>query len=294
MPPTEGWFGRILERFRGLVQTRQGWRAFCPAHQAGYKPHRLPSLSIWVGRQRDRVVIGCWANCRKEDVLHAAGLRMQDLFAPEEKAVQPTPRRVVVATYPYVSEHGELLYEVLRYQPKDFRQRRPVGDNWAWGLSEGVYRPNGGNLYPVRFGDEQAEGDVKLAECPRILYRLPQLFLHPEWPVCISEGEKDADNLAELGWGVCPTTMAGGTGCGWRDEYSETLRGRRVAVVYDNDEAGLKHADRVIGSLLRHGTAEVRGVILPGECKDVSDWLASGRPKEELRAVFSAAKAWRS
>src|SRR5262245_13756883 len=41
----------------------------------------------------------------------------------------------IVATYDYVSETGDLLYQVVRYEPKTFRQRRPNGtDGWAWKL----------------------------------------------------------------------------------------------------------------------------------------------------------------
>ena len=31
--------------------------------------------------------------------------------------------RRIVATYDYTNESGELLYQVVRYEPKDFRQR---------------------------------------------------------------------------------------------------------------------------------------------------------------------------
>ncbi len=33
----------------------------------------------------------------------------------------------IVATYDYRDERGTLLYQSVRYEPKDFRQRRPSG-----------------------------------------------------------------------------------------------------------------------------------------------------------------------
>ena len=40
-----------------------------------------------------------------------------------------------VDAYPYVDEHGELLFEVVHFDPKDFRQRRPDGrGGWEWNL----------------------------------------------------------------------------------------------------------------------------------------------------------------
>src|SRR5262245_8133447 len=41
----------------------------------------------------------------------------------------------IVATYPYVDEQSSPLYEVVRLEPKDFRQRRPDGrGGWFWNL----------------------------------------------------------------------------------------------------------------------------------------------------------------
>jgi hypothetical protein len=51
---------------------------------------------------------------------------------------QGKSRRRVVAAYPYVDERGELLFEVCRLDPKDFRQRRPDGNGagpGAWAAS---------------------------------------------------------------------------------------------------------------------------------------------------------------
>jgi hypothetical protein len=43
----------------------------------------------------------------------------------------------IVATYDYKDENSVLLYQVLRYEPKDFRQRRPGGNGgWTWKLDD--------------------------------------------------------------------------------------------------------------------------------------------------------------
>ena len=46
-----------------------------------------------------------------------------------------------------------------------------------------------------------------------------------------------------------PTSQNAGK---WRPEYSAQLKFRRVAIIPDNDEPGLKHAEAVFGSLARH------------------------------------------
>lgn len=172
------------------------------------------------------------------------------------QARQPAP--AVVATYDYCDEAGALVFQVLRYEPKTFRQRRPEGSGWSWSV-KGV----------------------------RVLpYRLSALLADPAATVFLVEGEKDADRLAALG--LVATCNAGGAGK-WKKEHSEFLRARRVVVLPDNDEAGEKHAQQVERSL-RGIAAEVRTLVLPGlpDKGDVSDWLDAGGTLEELLVLASA------
>ena len=121
-------------------------------------------------------------------------------------------------------------------------------------------------------------------------YRLPELLAELARPVVIAEGEKDCDNLARIG--VPATCNAGGAGK-WTAEHSAFLRGRRVIVLPDNDEAGRNHAQQVAQSL--QGIAEsVRIVELPGlpHKGDVSDWIEAGGTKEQLERLAEAAPDW--
>ena len=77
--------------------------------------------------------------------------------------------------------------------------------------------------------------------------------------VLIPEGEKDVDRLIDLGF--VATTNAGGAGK-WRPEHSEYLRGRRVCIMPDNDDAGERHAEKVARSLAGIA-AEIRILRLP-------------------------------
>lgn len=170
----------------------------------------------------------------------------------------------IEAEYNYCNEAGELLWQVVRHKPKDFKQRRPDGKGgWTWSVK-------GVRVVP---------------------YRLPELLAaDPEATVFVVEGEKDCDNLARIG--VLATCNAGGAGK-WTAEHSEFLRGRRVIVLPDNDEAGRNHAQQVAQSL--HGLAEsVRIVELPGlpDKGDVSDWIAAGGTNEELQRLAEAAPVW--
>ena len=131
----------------------------------------------------------------------------------ELKPRQAKPKRRIVAIYNYRDENGELLFQVCRYEPKSFSQRRPDGHGgWIWSI-EGVRQ---------------------------VPYRLPQLLERPEGaPVYICEGEKDCERLASLG--LVATCNPGGAGK-WSDELSAYLRGAVVHILPDADEVGRKHA----------------------------------------------------
>ena len=151
----------------------------------------------------------------------------------------------LVATYDYTDESGDLLYQTCRYQPKNFRQRRPDGKGgWIWNL-----------------------GGVR-----RVLYRLPEVL--KAQTLCVPEGEKDCDTLAKFGFVATTNPLGAGK---WRDEYSETLRGKGVIVfgdVGDNDGAGERHTKQVIESLAGKAKS-IKHVTLPYGFHDVSDYIAS-------------------
>jgi hypothetical protein len=88
-----------------------GWVARCPAHD-----DRNPSLSL---KDADgRVLVHCHAGCPQRTVVEALkGLGVW----PGRDGIQ---KRTIVAMYDYTDEVGTLLYQVIRYQPKDFKQRR--------------------------------------------------------------------------------------------------------------------------------------------------------------------------
>jgi putative DNA primase/helicase len=229
-----------LER-HGCGPGRNGaWK--CPAHN-----DRNPSLSLSQGEVG--ALIHCHSGCDLGAILEALGLEKRDLFdAPEDRE-----RTRIVTTYDYTSESGELLHQVVRFEPKGFRQRRPDGaGGWIWNV-QGV------QLVP---------------------YHLPEIIaaVAADDPIVICEGEKDADRVRSLGLAATCNPMGAGK---WRDEYAEYFRGATdVRVVADRDEPGRKHATAIARSLRAVG-ATVR-VLEPIVGKDVSDHLDAGRTLAEL------------
>ncbi len=171
----------------------------------------------------------------------------------------------IVATYDYRDEQAKLLYQVARFDPKDFRQRRLKPDGgWEWSV-KGVRQ---------------------------VPYRLPELLAAPAGGrVVIVEGEKDVDRLTKLG--IVATTNSGGAGK-WRPECAEYFRGLEAVIHPDNDAAGRKHVQQVAESL--YGiAASIKVVELPGvpEKGDISDWLDHGGTKNKLAELVKAAPEWK-
>ena len=84
--------------------------------------------------------------------------------------------------------------------------------------------------------------------------------------VLVCEGEKDCETARALG--IVATCNAGGAGK-WREEYSEHLRGKQIAIIADADEPGRKHARQVADSL--SGKAEFVKVLEFAQAKDLNE-----------------------
>ena len=189
-------------------------------------------------------------------------------FTPSKKTNgKDKPRKEIVARYDYCDESAELLFQVVRFDPKDFRQRKPNdAGGWTW----------------------------KLEDVRRVLYKLPELIegIAAGHPVYVPEGEKDVLTLNRLG--VVATTNPGGAGK-WRSEYSEALRGADVVLIPDHDDGGWEHVNQ-IGAQLQGIAARVRVLMLPGLAPkgDVSDWIAGGGTREQLDELVAHAPDWKS
>src|SRR5437763_11755101 len=117
----------ILDRLRGVQRAGNGWLAFCPAHEDLVKR----SLSVSLAED-GKTLLHCFARrCTVEQISRAVGLSLQDLAGSTGR--RPTSRESVM--YVYQDERGRPLYEVVRFEPKDYRPRRPDGrGGWIWGL----------------------------------------------------------------------------------------------------------------------------------------------------------------
>jgi len=228
----------------------------CPLHD-----DRRPSATA--SFKGDKVLLYCHVcgRGRSEDLLAALGLGWSDLYSDNG---QGNRHRQEVEAYDYVDETGVLLYQVVRYQPKDFRQRRPDGrGGWIWSLKD----------------------------TRRVLYRLPQVIaaVAAGQPIYVPEGEKDVHTLERLG--VVATTNSGGAGK-WREGCGAVLRGAEVRLIADNDQSGegVRHVRDVAGKLAGiAGNVVLLGI--PSQHKDVTEYVHAGGRLEDLESLASRAHA---
>jgi RecA-family ATPase len=195
----------------------------------------------------------------------------------------------IVATYDYVDEAGNFLFQVTRHDPKDFRQRtRDEAGQWTW----------------------------KVRGVRRVPYRLPELIeaISNENLVFVVEGEKDADNLWKLG---APATNNPGGAGKWRPELNEFFDGADVVIIQDNDPQkthpktkepmfhddgrpifpGQDHAQDVARALYPVARS-VRVLDLAKHWRDmppkgdVSDWIKQGGTLEALFDLIEPLPNW--
>lgn len=232
----------LLGKFQNVRRSGAGFTARCPAHE-----DRKASLSV---TQRDgKILLHCFAGCTTEAICTAVGIQVSELFCENGN------RARISAVYGYTDERGELLYENVRYEPKDFKQRRPDGrGGWIWNL-----------------------GNIR-----RVPYRLPELAAARS--VLIVEGEKDCESARKVG--IVATNSKN-----WQREFSDHLSGKHVAIIADADEPGRKIAASVAQTIAGKASS-LKLCELPGS-KDLSDWIAAGGTRTALLAFIESQPEWK-
>ena len=254
----------------------------CKTELVGACPHCGGEDRFSVCTRSDKQVFNCRGCDAKGDVIDLVrfldGVDFTDAIETLTGEATPEPPKLkanghgghklgrIVATYNYTDAADELLFQVVRYDPKDFRQRRPGGKGgWIWNVG----------------GVEQ------------VPYRAPELIeaIANEHIVAIVEGEKDADNLWKIG--VPATTNAMGAGK-WNAALNKYFAHADVILIPDNDDAGHKHVQEV-GAALTGIAKRIRVLVLPDlpAKGDVSYWLQHGGTREALDALVEPAPEWR-
>ncbi len=250
LPPV---LDNVLARLEGVRSSGgDNYMARCPAHD-----DREPSLSVSLS-DSGKVLLFCQTGaCDTKDVLAALSLTWADL----------EPKSRLVESYDYDDEDGLLRFQVMRFEPKTFRQRRPDP------------------LHPGKWINNMRDGLAPL------IYNLPRVApaLARGDDVYIVEGEKDVAALW-MGVSAVATCNAGGAGK-WKRDHSEFFIGTqsRVVIVADRDAPGYKHALSVHASLAEVGV--VAEIVHSAEGKDAADHIRNHGLEQFLPLSVEEARA---
>lgn len=239
---------------------RRGVRlwSYCPVHPDGQKRGRR-SLSL-----HPQYGLRCFAGCDWQDVAEAlAGPDWRSLLVQRRNGSSATPPTV----HPPVAEY---VYHDLSGAPAAVKGR--------WEYFEGTARKK--TFRWRKYDSPTWDGGVDLSTLA--LYRIDEALALPEeqW-IVFTEGEKAADACWAHG---IPAVCAA---CGASPappivQALSALRGRRVAIWPDNDEAGYRYA-QIIRGMLRPIARELRILSVPvPEKGDAYDYFAAGGTPEGI------------
>jgi hypothetical protein len=192
-----------------------------------------------------------------------------DPFKAKQKSNGGSGAWVTISEHIYRDENGEVFLRVKKCRDPTGKKQYPQyhwdGNTWAKGKPEGS----------------------------KIPYRLPELIAAPAGnPIYFCEGEKDADNLAKLGF--VATTASEGAAAKWDPALTRWFKDRHVVILPDADRPGRAHAQKV-AKAIDSVAASVRVLDLYPEQhdgSDVSDWLDGDRAGARLVKLAKDAPLW--
>ena len=242
-----------MSHFKQLVKnvkpSANGYTACCPAHK-----DKRPSLSF-SENEDGKIMVYCHSGCTFSQIIQSLGITAKDLItsnAPKSyssnsiniKVATPNPsavvksklhtknkvQRQIEATYKYYDENNILVYESIKYKPKQFSFRRPDHNK----KGQYIYNLINTKLY---------------------LYQLVPLIsaVKNNQTIHIVEGEKDVDNLMEIGL-VATTNPMGASipkqRSKWLEDFNQYFKGaNEVIIIPDNDAVGYNHVINIYNNL---------------------------------------------
>lgn len=247
----------FLNRLEKVEGSNGRWKARCPAHE-----DKNPSMSVGLSDD-GKILVNCFRGCTAEQITGAMGLTLSDLYIePPKQTSSSAARATKEAEYLYAG--GQL--KKVKYRNADGSKfcswLHKDGSSWAKGrkgIAPGLY---------------QSQTDL-----PEVVF--------------LVEGEKDVDNLKRVG--LPAVTLPDGSQSKWEPEYSAAFSGKRVLILPDNDEPGMKYAQMCAGKL--YGNAEAIWILdlkqawpeMPQKA-DISDMLARFGADKAVQMVMELDK----
>lgn len=272
----------VKNRLEGFHRAGGEWRGPCPIHQGKNASFAIETVS---GRWF------CHSKCNEGGTLVELEARLSstttrsalaNLRSLLNKNIQrparngtstPKPRKQeppfrVADTYEYTDADGEVLFRTVR-------EERTLAD----GRREKRFRAERWDSTKRRF--VSGMGEVSPA-----LFNLPNVMTADR--VFVVEGEKCAKVLQAMG--LVATTCPFGAGKWNRSEYSESLAGKEVVILPDNDKPGRDHAQQVQKAVSEKARSVLTVELPVSEKGDVADWIGAGGTASQLEELIRQAR----
>lgn len=251
----------IAGRFDGI-----SWRGK-DSFQCRCPCHDDKQASLTVSDGEKGIVLCCHAGCLTENILSAIDLTFADISPEPSKSV--TEKRFdfgnIIATYDYRNGTRK-----LRDGNKHFLWQHQEPDG-SWKSGRG--------------------------KAPHVLYKAGA----DQQTVYICEGEKDADNLSQLGfYAVSSENGAGNSGKKWFSEYTAELTEKDCVLIPDNDSVG-KEFMRFVAAEISGKTNSVKVLSLTdtwqalpekGDVSDLIEHFGSDDAKRLLLKLSESTEVW--
>ena len=199
-----------------------------------------------------------------------------------------------------LKDAGEYTGAAINTPRRTPTRKSPKGGE-AWGVPSQVYKyhdANGSIVAEVERYDWEKNGEAKKTFRPwdvarrkythpetRPLYNLPNIIRAPE--IVIVEGEKAADAL--IAQNIDATTAMGGANAPIEKTDWTPLRGRKVVIWPDNDQAGKDYAHKLKTYLEQNGALAVSVLNIPTSKPE--KWDAADAEGEDLGALVRSMRS---
>lgn len=208
-----------------------------------------------------------WSNARGFNSFRDTLQDMGDYSGASANTPRRPPKRkaskggdawgVPTATYNYTDPNGSILAQVDRFEWMDGERKRKAFRPW------------------------DASARAYQAPKHRPLYNLPEVVRAPE--IVLVEGEKCVDALKAQG--IIATTAMGGSNAPVEQTDWSPLQGRKVVIWPDNDDTGLKYAERARDAVMMAGAMSATILRVPAgkpEKWDAADAAQEGENLADL------------
>ncbi|MFI5541558.1 hypothetical protein ACIA5H_34765 [Nocardia sp. NPDC051900] len=284
----------------GSASSYGEWTKYrCPSHD-----DHNPSLGLIYDPDKRKTVVRCFTGeCTDEEVLHAVGLGVRDLFDAPRRGFShrsPKPGQARQAGESRQTGQRENRQQgqgreggnVIPFQSRRDRLGKVTGPRRQAAIYS--YTDERGNplgeVVRIHIPHENGiEKQFRQRKCDAggrwsgggfapVLYQLPEVrhAVADGETIWLVEGEKDADRARAAGLVATCNAMGAGS---FRREHAHQLRGAaRVVIVADKDTAGYRHAAQVAQMLT--GRVQELLVVEAATGKDLSEHIDAGHGVE--------------